>query len=851
MDSILNSLLQREPNYVAKKVRENAFKNWKETDMMMFQFFIDVFGKDFTFTARRYDQIQKSTIDYEDLLTKIYDEDDSEEDISEIINKIKQFINLFINELFVSELFDGSMVSNWITFLASATEHPNIPKESKMKGNAYYLLTCMLYPLTKIMSCFDNPDLMDQNDETITAVTRSIERIMNNISSAFEYEKYSLICAKEYTETLTEFHDVLLKNSMYLNHFRSMLMYDQRLILVLAINSLSDLCKIDSLDEVMKNFLFTTGSYEETVVQIIIKLVNHKNLRHEVIEFLSTLEKFKDEHQILNNNDCYEIFLNLFSKSNKTIAETASMMVKLGFNFWQELIKLLNYYTDDDVDLKLILTSIPKAVDINLELLLKFIAEHINEPLVSRRAAEIFNEAFELSEMKKETLESMINTMNLCRSDEMTFIMLLQTLIAINDEMLVTFLKEDVNYLTQQLMPMISNAFLDYHKPITLSLIVRALKKLYGIEPLSMLSRVRDIFNGLYKILMSLENVEFTEREKLVPKISALLECKSWRLLNDKAMTDLYTFCQKFCTNRTYNHFPQFQRFYVNLLKHFWMLLATNKPLLIDEDKFIKDTRNIQLQIMAALKSTKNTISDNCLLLSSQIDLHILFQVKMTEKLGNQFFKKFQIPLSKEDFIQLIDAIETNLFPENEDVSFYQQMLMQNFVMLYKNFINLPSTTSWEAFLRHYNHKSLYKSEIEMLMTQAIGMKKTIFEKSVAFAILNIAAMHSMDSFKSFFHAFDEFMRTMYSDYKERNVAYGLICSIILERFSRSINDDNADDMNRLSILDCVGFIIKNSDQSFSRNLGKFLRVNEDALTIAEQEKLNNFKRLINENGSE
>lgn len=631
-----------------------------------------------------------------------------------------------------------------------------------------------------------------------------------------------------------------------------MISFQQRPILALAINSLAQLCDKNSLNEVMKNFLFTTGNYEETVVQIIVKLTNYKNLRHEVIVFLKSLAKFKDEQQILTINDSNEVFSNLFSKSSKTVTETASMMIALGYNFWQEFIRILNYYTDDDVDLKLILTSIEKPINgINLQSILNFIAEHINEALVSRRAAEIFNEAFELSENKKETLESLINTMNLCRSDEMTFIMLLQTLIGINDEMLVTFLKEDVNYLTQQLMPMISNAFLDYNKPITLSLIVRALKKLYGIEPLTILSRVRDIFNGLYKILMSLENVEFTEREKLVPKISVLLECKSWRILNDKAMTDLYTFCQKFCTNRTYNHFPQFQRFYINLLKHFWMLLATNKPLPIDEDKFIKETRHIQLQIMAGLKCTKNTISDNCLLLCSQIELHIMFQAKIADRLGNQFFKKFQVLLSKEDFIQLIDAIEVNLFPENEDASYYQQLLMQNFVILYKNFMNLPSTTSWETFLRHYSHKSLYKTEIETIMQHAIGMKKTIFEKSVAFAILNIAAMNSMDAFKAFFHAFDEFMRTMYVDYKERNVAYGLICSIILERFSRSINDDIADDMDRLSVLDCVGFIIKNSDQSFSRNLAKFLRVNEDALTSTEMEKLNNFRRLINENGTD
>lgn len=94
-----------------------------------------------------------------------------------------------------------------------------------MKGNANFMLTCMLHPLATIMKCFSNP-LMDINDDTRTAVTRSVDRIMNNISSAFEYDKYYLICAKEYTETLTEFPELLLNNSVYLSHFRTMLMFD-------------------------------------------------------------------------------------------------------------------------------------------------------------------------------------------------------------------------------------------------------------------------------------------------------------------------------------------------------------------------------------------------------------------------------------------------------------------------------------------------------------------------------------------------------------------------------------------------------------------------------------------------
>ena len=63
-------------------------------------------------------------------------------------------------------------------------------------------------------------------EDTPVAVIRSIERIMNNISESFEYEKHFMACAKEYTETLIDFHGLLLSNSVYLNHFRTMLIYD-------------------------------------------------------------------------------------------------------------------------------------------------------------------------------------------------------------------------------------------------------------------------------------------------------------------------------------------------------------------------------------------------------------------------------------------------------------------------------------------------------------------------------------------------------------------------------------------------------------------------------------------------
>lgn len=603
----------------------------------------------------------------------------------------------------------------------------------------------------------------------------------------------------------------------------------------------------------MREFLFTSlYENEDTVVQIIIKLINYKNLRHEVLGCLKAIAKIRNENENVISNNYNELFLNLLSKSKKTIAETVELMVTLEVDFWYELIKILNHYTtDDDMDIKLILTSIPSSLELtDPHLILDVVLKHTNQQLVSRRAAEIYNELFEMCYTKEDNIASLIDGMRTCTCDEITFVLLLQSFISIDNELLITFLRENVNYLTRILMPTISNAFLDYHKPNSLNLIVTALKKLYVIEPITILPRVRDIANGLYDILMSLGGVEFTEREKLVPKFSALLECKSWRLLNDNKLVQLYNFSQKHCTNIHYKHFPQFQRFYVNLLKHFWMLLTTNKSLPIDDEKFIKETKNIYTQILIALKGSKNSISDNCLMLSSLIDLYILFQPKMIEKSDNNFFKNFNIQLSKEEFIRLIDSMESNLFPETDDSSYYQQMLMQSFVVLFKNYINLPSLTSWEGLLKYYNAKSLYKNEIEIIMAHAIEMKKSIFEKSVAFAILNITNMDSLDHYRAFLSALNEFMKKSFPDYKQRNIVYGLICSIILERFSPTISssstdEDNEINKNRLVILDYVLLIIKNSDQSFSKNLLKFIKINENLLTDLERRKLNNFKATL------
>lgn len=614
---------------------------------------------------------------------------------------------------------------------------------------------------------------------------------------------------------------------------------------MLAIKGIEDLCKIEDLEDIIREFLTETTNEGDTVVDVIIKLLNFKHLRNEVIECLKVFASIGSD--IIKPESYSDLFVNLLSKSKKTIAETAELMVSLQVDFWLQLVNILNYYTNDDnVDIKHILTSITSSVETDPDQILKVVVNNVNQPIISRRGAEIFRESYELCLAKEEFIKPLIDAIEVCKDEEMTFILLLQTFEKIDNEILVEFLKENVGYLIENLTPTISNAFLNYEKASSLNCIVSALIKLYSLEPVTILTRVRDIAGKMSQALLALGPVEFKERETIVPKLMMLFECKAWRLVNEKKMVELYNFCQKHCTNIKYNYFPQFQRFYVNLLKHFWMFLATNKPLLIETEKFTKDTRNIYGQICNALKFSKNNIPDSCLLLSSLIDLHMLFMPNMSDKLGNNFFKTFCIQLSKEDYISLIEQMEKVLYPESDEYGYYKQMLIQSFLVLFKNFIKLPSMTSWEVFLRYHNGKSMYKSEVEQMMEHAISFKKSIFEKSVAFAVLNCVGIGGIDQFRTFFSALDDFLRRMYTDSRVRNVTYGIICSIMLERLPRQIsNSEEDDDNDRLIILDCITHIIRNSDQSFSRNLVKFVNIDENLLTDMELRKLNNFKRFL------
>lgn len=114
---------------------------------------------------------------------------------------------------------------NWVTFLAAVVDHKEILTESKMKANANLMLTFLLTPFMKIVRLFDNPEV-DLSDEMKSVIEKCVKGILVNMHNTFQYEKYAVVCAKEYSEILMANHEILLQDTTHLRQYYKMLLYD-------------------------------------------------------------------------------------------------------------------------------------------------------------------------------------------------------------------------------------------------------------------------------------------------------------------------------------------------------------------------------------------------------------------------------------------------------------------------------------------------------------------------------------------------------------------------------------------------------------------------------------------------
>lgn len=843
-------------NLVVRNLIKIGKSDFKSVDIALIQFLIKILGKNFNFDEKVFIELTRENLSVEDLAFIVFKSQDLTPFSSELL--VKEFLHNFLEETNSANLLESQTMMNWGEFLLSIITNKFIPRTSPIKGRALMLVSFMLKPVVDIYLTVLIQEMPKKESEQVQIFKNFIFRMIETLVQAIQYEKFGFLCAKEYTNILLRQPEFIVKETKPVVFFCEFLKFDNRQLIVLALKTLDDLCQIQSLNEETKKIVFepiaSPDNENETLIQKALKLLASKRNNLEVISLLKSLAKITDESEILLADYRYEIFFNIFSKNKKIISETFELMTTLNVDFWQEVIKMLNYFTDEDVDIMSLISNMESITNVKPESLLEVLRNSTNEIIAMRRAAEIFSIIFRKSCKKEESIDTIVNTLELCKCDESTFVIVLNSLLEVDDEVLINYFLKDQRTALPKLNRCISNAFKEFNKPLSLNILVSSLRKLYTLHPIAtclVSVEVREMASDYYKKLRALRPIEFAEREKLVPKISALFEVKTWALLQDSELVNMYDFCQKYCINIHYTHFAQFSRFFVNILKHIWMLISAKGEMIIESDKLAKDIRVLHNLLKTYCRNQKLDTVDSSLLLSSILDLHVHFQPKMREKYKREFFSRFCIPMPKDDFITLVELIESTLFSvdDTEETIFSQKSLFKNFIAFYKNFVDLPSLTAWEALLRHYNAKSLHKADIETLMVIVMSKKKTIFEKSVAFAILNLASGYSLEQFRAFYGAFDEFMRKKIPDFKQRGIVFGVICSIILDRFSKKLsiaNDiETEEDENRLNVLDFIEIMIKKSDYGLAANLIAYLKISENFLSNSENQKLDSFKNFL------
>lgn len=506
-----------------------------------------------------------------------------------------EFIERMNRELFIHDCLSHTSITCWIEILSAFIENDKIPEEAIVKPKAHVLLTCMLYPLADILFHEGNNLAITLNENLKESIEGGIERIMVNVEQAFKYESFSSECTKHLKNAILHNPQCFIKNVDGIKFIKRLLTgYDDRTQLATTLSLLNDLCKVGSLHDILKDFLFSPiivnneeeyeydieKGEEQTVIDKIFELIHHKNLKSEVFNLIKTIAQHitNDEDQFLSQQQRLEISLNIFNKNKKTSMETFSVMEALNMDFWLEVIKMINFYMDpNEIDITYILTT----YDGQPQEFLDIACNHVNnDTITSQRAAQLFLQSLKITDKGEEMLTHVTTPMCACIADPKTFLIIFDFLYEINREKLVEYFKEKVNLLTN-LIELLTKIFETLEQnPVFLKKTVEGFYLFFKISPQFTLQKVYKVFMEHLNIFVSTSQYDDPQTINAVIKLSALLEIRYWSILQNRDLLKLYKKFDYFKENyngiKNLEIFPHIIRLLVNFFKHYWMKVSSN-----------------------------------------------------------------------------------------------------------------------------------------------------------------------------------------------------------------------------------------------------------------------------------
>ena len=479
------------------------------------------------------------------------------------------FISQLIIELFINEKLNDISLRKWVEFFKRIVEEDSILENASIKAKAHTMLAYMLRPLTYIIQ-FSEVESSNLDENFKLVICTLIERIMKNIEISFRYQLYSVDISKHLMFVVTNSHKLFVKDVESLEIFESLLKNDDRNLLALALNTLTELCQIESLQQYLVEFFFS-DSEDETMIDKILSLINHRSLKSEVIQLFTALALI--EQDFLDERQRYELFSNIFNKSKKISAETAALMTAMNSNFWLDIIKMTNLYlSPKDVDIPYVLSAYQ---DRNAsESLFEILSNNIEDESTSERAAEMLIIALKMEDEEK-MFSYIHKSLKFCAVNPRVAYVILKAFTEINSDNLENYYRKHANEL--DIIDFLANIFDTTKELILLKMIVEVLYKFFGFvidRTLIQLFQIARKYSKAFRSFFADDNLWS------IIRLSALLECRYWQILTDCELMILSKTCIDYISNsegKSEIIHPHVMRLYVNVLKHIWVKLVTGK----------------------------------------------------------------------------------------------------------------------------------------------------------------------------------------------------------------------------------------------------------------------------------
>lgn len=609
---------------------------------------------------------------------------------------------------------------------------------------------------------------------------------------------------------------------------------------------------------------------EESFMTLLRVLINfeRKAIKIDVIGLLKAMNDMPGDREILTGDMRIELFMNIFGTSRRLALETVELMLALEEDVWLQVIDLMNHHTAEHVDLRLIidlLSSVP-GVSCKAEDLIEIMIANLNKPETAQRAATIIVDMLKRDMHQQDlVLEVVDSVLKECVKDERTFVLMLECIDIMDLAKLSEFFKLHHATKLATILHYLSGVFKSFNSPVSLFKIINTMSKLSLLAPVSVLNTARHLFNKYYNELLDVckrvpleqDNAEPLSSDYTAPltKLTALLENRAWNVIGKTAIPIIYRTNEDLCKHAMGTELlPLVVRFHTNFLKHLWTRMINNMSIEVDCQELSEGITSFVKSLNELVdKDDKMDLKTGHLLVSSFMDLLVMFQPDMSQRFEHAVLQTASVTLSRDDVKELTAKVERLVFQEkgkvsDDDTMYQRELLLLTFIAFHKNYTNLPCLTATEKIVRHYCLREPLQQHLDILLEYL--MAKNVFDQVVAFAALNLSNLNDMVKFKSFYYAIDAFIKNHSRNNPKMNISIvSSIGSIMLSKLKTHVEmlQQDDDDANRLTVLDYISVFINNLDPGIKQKLQIYIADMDDMLTDDEKAHLEAFKAKLRE----